>query len=110
MVLWCFSLIGCACTGVAHQHECALLTPDEHHICISHPFTHMQVVVRKMACHNGLVYGKDKAADRGAKSKHTTKKRKAPPAAVLAAAAAAGGKPAAAKHSRSKKAKPAAAS
>eukprot|EP00879_Flechtneria_rotunda_P023831 GHRR01025237.1.p1 GENE.GHRR01025237.1~~GHRR01025237.1.p1 ORF type:complete len:473 (+),score=185.98 GHRR01025237.1:256-1674(+) len=31
--------------------------------------TSSQVVVRKMACHNGLAYGRDKAKDRGAKKK-----------------------------------------
>jgi hypothetical protein len=40
------------------------------------------VVVRKMACHAGLAFGKDKAADRGV-AKHkgsssSSKKRKAP--------------------------------
>lgn len=37
----------------------------------------VQVIVRKMACHGGLAFGKDKAADRGAKAPHS-KKRKAP--------------------------------
>ena len=36
-----------------------------------------QVVVRKMACHNGLAFGRDKPADRGAKA-GGNKKRKVP--------------------------------
>lgn len=47
-------------------------------------------VVRKMACHNGLAYGKDKAKDRGAKKpggqqagkKEAKKSRKRPPLSV----------------------------
>eukprot|EP00775_Hariotina_reticulata_P011792 gene11792-11937_t len=38
--------------------------------------TGSQVVVRKMACHNGLAYGKDQRKDRGMKSA-AGKKRKA---------------------------------
>jgi hypothetical protein len=36
----------------------------------------LQVVVRKMACHNGLAYGKDQLKDRGMKNPKG-KKRKA---------------------------------
>lgn len=51
-----------------------------------HALLALQVVVRKMACHSGLAFGKDKAADRGAKS---SKKRKTPGAAAKRPAAAA---------------------
>jgi hypothetical protein len=38
----------------------------------------LQVVVRKMACHNGLAFGKDKAVDRGARDSGRGNKRKTP--------------------------------
>ncbi len=47
------------------------------------PGTSGHAVVRKMACHNGMAYGKDKAKDRGAKKGGKKKKgSKQRPAAV----------------------------